>query len=878
MEERKAALEKIELLKAKLAWLICDAKRAEAKAAKELREELKKKRKAVERDLRPLKESHAAAGGEVSKIQSRLKALDAKAKKDKRAYEDLIAKADRYSDDIHGEVSECATLDAEKRNAQRKLEKERARLAEVEAEGRDFPSLDEIESAAREAKGEMCRLQAAIGAEKHKQREAIQGVERANEEREAAASRLKTLQDDKKLRLQKLFKFAPPVGQAHKFIDENRKMFRKPVYGPIAAEVLPNNPQTASYLEQHVSTATWKSYVVGCKEDYDLLFREVREKRGIPINIVTVERIQTRPRIYSENRMELLRREHGFNGYLDETYTAPDVIMQALINKHNVDKVLVGGEAVHNSLERKDLVEFLSAKEGGGGKQASCFFYTFRGASFKYTSQVSRYTGEVGTDVQNIVGAKLLKPGSDPRLKDELAAQIKEAEDRIAELRPQADEVTRTLEEMNKEGATLHTRFNQAKRTKQDYQKYRVKLRNQKDKLEEAEENASKDNDREKAKKIAKIKKLVENSITMNENAAKIHTEIMKSTHILTGVKMAEDGLSEKLRKLENQLAAKEAETAELADQYAAASAEYDQKKSALQKLRKDAEALAPQGGELFTQLMDDSELPANMEELEDMLDEFETKANSITDNPHVMRQYEERKRDIEKFQKQLDEADGEEDMKKQQLDHKLRRWEASLINIVNSVSEKFSEYMKEVGCAGEVKLFTAGADAKEGVFNFKQWGVEIRVKFRESSTLQVLSAQTHSGGERSVSTIMYLMGLQNLMSSPFRCVDEINQGLDERNERLVFKRIVANSTLPAKSSNDDHCGQYFLITPKLLPNLDGMENENITVLFVFSGTHNFETCLDWNVDKFIEDRKRFMSQDEEQAGSNGRGKKKRSK
>lgn len=40
-------------------------------------------------------------------------------------------------------------------------------------------------------------------------------------------------------------------------------------------------------------------------------------------------------------------------------------------------------------------------------------------------------------------------------------------------------------------------------------------------------------------------------------------------------------------------------------------------------------------------------------------------------------------------------------------------------------------------------------------------------------------SAQPHyyrSGGERSVSTIMYLMALQEMMVAPFRAVDEINQ------------------------------------------------------------------------------------------------------
>merc|ERR1711966_187452 len=108
---------------------------------------------------------------------------------------------------------------------------------------------------------------------------------------------------------------------------------------------------------------------------------------------------------------------------------------------------------------------------------------------------------------------------------------------------------------------------------------------------------------------------------------------------------------------------------------------------------------------------------------------------------------------------------------------------------------------------------------------------------------------QTHSGGERSVSTIMYLMALQDMMVSPFRCVDEINQGLDERNERLVFRRIVANSTRrPGQQGPTDHSGQYFLITPKLLPNLYDMEVEAMTVLFIFNGPYNVRDPRDWDV------------------------------
>ncbi|CAN0149681.1 unnamed protein product, partial [Phaeothamnion confervicola] len=87
-----------------------------------------------------------------------------------------------------------------------------------------------------------------------------------------------------------------------------------------------------------------------------------------------------------------------------------------------------------------------------------------------------------------------------------------------------------------------------------------------------------------------------------------------------------------------------------------------------------------------------------------------------------------------------------------------------------------------------------------------------------------------HSGGERSVSTILFLMALQDInKTSPFRVVDEINQGMDPNNERLVFSRIVRNSCGPGRP-------QYFLITPKLLQGLTAMEHEDVTVLTIFNG------------------------------------------
>ncbi|KAI7562005.1 hypothetical protein KC319_g10334, partial [Hortaea werneckii] len=99
-----------------------------------------------------------------------------------------------------------------------------------------------------------------------------------------------------------------------------------------------------------------------------------------------------------------------------------------------------------------------------------------------------------------------------------------------------------------------------------------------------------------------------------------------------------------------------------------------------------------------------------------------------------------------------------------------------------------------------------------------------------------ILDSHRQSGGERAVSTIFYLMALQSLARSPFRVVDEINQGMDPRNERLVHSRIVEIAcgqsphnlsasdgellSAAAAAASGGGGSQYFLITPKLLPGL----------------------------------------------------------
>ena len=74
---------------------------------------------------------------------------------------------------------------------------------------------------------------------------------------------------------------------------------------------------------------------------------------------------------------------------------------------------------------------------------------------------------------------------------------------------------------------------------------------------------------------------------------------------------------------------------------------------------------------------------------------------------------------------------------------------------------------------------------------------------------------------------MLYLISLQGLSKSPFRVVDEINQGMDPRNERMVHKQIV-------QAACGRHTSQYFLVTPKLLPDLE--YHEDMRILCVMNG------------------------------------------
>lgn len=203
---------------------------------------------------------------------------------------------------------------------------------------------------------------------------------------------------------------------------------------------------------------------------------------------------------------------------------------------------------------------------------------------------------------------------------------------------------------------------------------------------------------------------------------------------------------------------------------------------------------------------------------------------NSSVDNPQLKNKYQNVEAEVRALERDVLLLANEFDNQDQVLQDRAIRWVNIISNITEKLNNSFSKYMSNLQFKGEVHLVRKGS--------YNNYELKLRVQFREESDLSDLDGVKHSGGERAVSTIMFLMALQAFSTSPFRVVDEINQGMDESNERLVFDRIV--SSCCGNVNNN----QYFLVTPKLLQSLNPISHQDVTILLLWNGPG---TTRKWN-------------------------------
>lgn len=109
-------------------------------------------------------------------------------------------------------------------------------------------------------------------------------------------------------------------------------------------------------------------------------------------------------------------------------------------------------------------------------------------------------------------------------------------------------------------------------------------------------------------------------------------------------------------------------------------------------------------------------------------------------------------------------------------LAKKEKDFKETLERLVGKLNANFALFMQNIHCQGSVDLINRDS--------FSTIGLDIKVSFRADQEVQSLNGMVQSGGvglqsctewkEKSLSTILFLLSLQEMVSFPFRFIDEV--------------------------------------------------------------------------------------------------------
>ncbi|XP_009993202.1 PREDICTED: structural maintenance of chromosomes protein 5 [Chaetura pelagica] len=832
--ERKRHMDLIEMLERKRPWV-------EYENVRQQHEEVKQSRDQAKEELKNLKEMQAPVTKKIQETEECFKSLDMKLRDKTAEIKEISQKCKQKQDALELKEKEIEDIlqalrmkKDEEMDRQRKIHNTHKIIEDWKNELNTMvvcenlqPQIDAVNNELRKLQEERANTDSDLS---------DLTAEKMNQEREKKRiiDRLGQLSNIMSMKEEILKGRFRDTHTALMWLRKNRDKFKKNVCEPMMLEINMKDNRHAKYVENHISGNDMRAFVFESQEDMEMFLVEMRDHQKLRVNAVCApaelwaEKLPSRP-------IEELRR-YGFFSYLRELFDAPYPVMSYLCFQYHVHDVPVGTEKTRNMIER--VIQETKLKQ----------IYT---AEEKYIVKVSAYTNLTVSTNSCLRPAQFLNSSVDTEerrqlehLLQDLNATLKSFDVRLTALFEKQKQLERRDNELRQKKKELLETGN---RRRQLESKIAVKY----DSLRQLEQDAI-NLEEESQKADVKIKEI-------NVRKARLATELMHlikscvSLNILkadlalqsTVVAAEKNKLESEYNEASVQLRAAEQQFRELDDRKRILTENCKELlKKARQVCRLGPDEHLPKEFQTAFQA-----LPNTLEEIDAFLNEEKTRASCFTGlNASVVEEYNKQTQEIEVLTEHLAEKKNELDKYKQNIAQVKEKWLNPLKKLIEQINEKFSNFFSSMQCVGEVDLHVENEE------EYDKYGIRIRVKFHSSTELHELTPYHQSGGEKSVSTMLYLMALQELNRCPFRVVDEINQGMDPVNERRVFEMVV-------ETACKENTSQYFFVTPKLLQNLT--YNDKMTVLFVYNGPYMLEANK-WDLKAFCRRRRRLGRMDEQ--------------
>ncbi|XJO76391.1 hypothetical protein BDV3_006922 [Batrachochytrium dendrobatidis] len=829
---------------AKLDFITCQTNYREAKEAKQrLQEEFN----AIANQEQPLREEQENLRRKVTQLDQTVQSYKSSYSGEANRCRVLVEEAEAKSEEIETILNEIQHAKSEKQKQQRefdrlkmvveqvreKLEEQRIKLAEygitpgdspgvfidpplqteegIELDGSQLNFLSRIYQQAQ-----ACNHRIAENAERaqennSKKNEVAREAAEVRVEQQKKATELEQLDQIRHRKLAALKRGDKDAYNATMWLQDNLSMFEKHVFEPICMEVNLKDTRYAAVLETLVKPSHNTTFVTQCKQDYNRFCEEVISIRKWRVNVVYFDRPLSS---WTPEHPRQLITQLGFDGYALDFIDGPEPILSALCQMCFLHT---------NAIALGKLPDLVAAE-----KKLRVFIANNDLYSVKHAY------GHTSTRAKRIANPRYLDLSVDIKLKtrleqeqQEIMAQLQVISETSKQLEMESSKIRELDQELREEKASLKQKRMVVNSIKQEYSKISAILESRLNSQIAAHEAAQQNQPPNAQEVESKLKMVCRERVRLATRLSEVYSsscDIFLARTKATLVKMQSTARIDDLDDIIRSSNEQNAERARALDQ---AKQELQHFKTVCRQALNRHNAEVDKLSQKEAEQLDGFEETLISDDIAAQIGALTTRAEIIAGiDPKILQDYEARIKEIECLSLAIKERETTLNALSTNMATIKENWTTSLQDIVNRISENFSNSFETLGCAGEVQI--AQND------DYAKWGIEIRVKFRDDEPLQVLTSTRQSGGERSVSTMLYLIALQHLSQSPFRVVDEINQGMDPRNERNVHKLIVQAACLD-KANSATVSSQYFLITPKLLHDLE--YHRNMTILCIYNGT-----------------------------------------
>ncbi|MCO5589673.1 hypothetical protein L7F22_043641 [Adiantum nelumboides] len=636
-------------------------------------------------------------------------------------------------------------------------------------------------------------------------------VRRLNGDHENVRAQLHRLDSVKERRLRVLEQADHDTFKAVLWLRENKHLFRGEIYEPVMLEISIRDQRMANAVETCISFASMKTFVCEIQEDYDL-FGRMMETQRLRVNFCDRGNCRSMDQ-FDRPATQTELQGYGFESYVIDVIEGPDLILRYLCNDLNLHKVPV---ALH-----QQNVNIPDVQRSGK------FQRYITGRNQHLINQSNYGSRNNSTVTRDLKIARIFNQSIDQEQKRRLDDRLLEIESKKNEINARVSAIAEQKDVLRAREADLRTQHQKLEQEKgnmliasKNWEKNKHTLSLKEGELEKERSRPTIDHQKEKLNRqideiSEKCADLIENVVAMLDNQitkrARLDAYRLQSLHHHERVQ-ALKSLKDSKERLCNEAKESLKQIVEKLEKVK------NDRREIFTELQSKADLASSNAREKIRHLKDQQE---SSDELQRKLNEEVAKLEMITRvDPDALETFEARRKELNMSRDKIAKYQANKNSLDKKIEKYENRWIPALEALVKDVDQKFSKAFAAVGNAGEVSILKDE--------DYEKWGIAIKVKFRDEEELQQLDAQRQSGGERSISTVTYLLSLTEMSRAPFSLVDEINQGMDQKYERQVHNHMV-NVTCDNASA-----GQCFLITPKLLTNLN--YHDRMRVLIINNG------------------------------------------